>query len=295
MAFRIAARPAHEYHNSIETEYIDDNDFKLLDTLIAQAEQATASLPTAIKSEPVHESCPLSQESTSSRSSISTTDGWELSSHQDPPAEKDVKTEPNSTPSHTTSSSKISPKIEELILGEDEFEALDSLLRDAESSVVKDNPTIPTTSSYETSPEPDLGIASRLRARKRPPRTPSPPRKKARTALPTPDTTPTKRSTKRWSSADFSQSSSPPASVDSSKLQSVVKKLFEDEISTVESDSKPKNEQPARETNLPYPDNTTPLTINRSPILCLWAAVVAERQGYSWKESLSLGKGLQQT
>jgi hypothetical protein len=34
------------------------------------------------------------------------------------------------------------------------------------------------------------------------------------------------------------------------------------------------------------------LSINRAPVLALWAAVVAQRLGFRWEESLSLGKAL---
>ncbi|NUM56349.1 MAG: hypothetical protein HUU46_22145 [Candidatus Hydrogenedentes bacterium] len=34
------------------------------------------------------------------------------------------------------------------------------------------------------------------------------------------------------------------------------------------------------------------ITVNRAPVLTLWAAVVAERIGYEWDEALSLGKAV---
>jgi hypothetical protein len=34
------------------------------------------------------------------------------------------------------------------------------------------------------------------------------------------------------------------------------------------------------------------VTINRAPVMTLWAALVAERLGYSWPEALSLGKAV---
>ena len=34
------------------------------------------------------------------------------------------------------------------------------------------------------------------------------------------------------------------------------------------------------------------VTINRAPVLTLWAAVVAKRLGFAWPEALSLGKAL---
>ena len=34
------------------------------------------------------------------------------------------------------------------------------------------------------------------------------------------------------------------------------------------------------------------ITINRAPVLTLWAAVVAERLGHSWQEALTLGKAV---
>jgi hypothetical protein len=39
---------------------------------------------------------------------------------------------------------------------------------------------------------------------------------------------------------------------------------------------------------------TTPqtLTINRAPVLTLWAAVVAERLGFAWHEALTLGRAV---
>lgn len=36
----------------------------------------------------------------------------------------------------------------------------------------------------------------------------------------------------------------------------------------------------------------TTITINRAPVLTLWAAVVAKRLGFTWAEALSLGKAL---
>jgi hypothetical protein len=41
----------------------------------------------------------------------------------------------------------------------------------------------------------------------------------------------------------------------------------------------------------PVPD-TTRVTINRAPVLTLWAAVVAERLGYAREEALTLGKAV---
>ena len=38
------------------------------------------------------------------------------------------------------------------------------------------------------------------------------------------------------------------------------------------------------------PENT--ILINRAPVLTLWAAVVAERLGFTWAEALSLGKAV---
>ncbi len=32
------------------------------------------------------------------------------------------------------------------------------------------------------------------------------------------------------------------------------------------------------------------MNINRAPVLTLWVAVVAERQGYSWEEALTFGR-----
>jgi hypothetical protein len=34
------------------------------------------------------------------------------------------------------------------------------------------------------------------------------------------------------------------------------------------------------------------ITINRAPVLTLWAAVVGQRLGYTWQEALSLGKAV---
>lgn len=34
------------------------------------------------------------------------------------------------------------------------------------------------------------------------------------------------------------------------------------------------------------------ISVNRAPVLTLWAAVVAARQGYDWSEALTLGKAL---
>jgi hypothetical protein len=36
----------------------------------------------------------------------------------------------------------------------------------------------------------------------------------------------------------------------------------------------------------------TKITINRAPVLTLWAAIVAERLGHSWDESLTLGRAV---
>jgi hypothetical protein len=33
-------------------------------------------------------------------------------------------------------------------------------------------------------------------------------------------------------------------------------------------------------------------TINRAPVLALWAAVVAERMGFEWHEALTLGRAV---
>jgi hypothetical protein len=34
------------------------------------------------------------------------------------------------------------------------------------------------------------------------------------------------------------------------------------------------------------------LQINRAPVLTLWAAVVAERLGFTWEEALTLGRAV---
>lgn len=36
--------------------------------------------------------------------------------------------------------------------------------------------------------------------------------------------------------------------------------------------------------------SAAPIPINRAPVLTLWAAVVAQRQGFSWEEALTFGK-----
>src|SRR5262245_8446215 len=40
------------------------------------------------------------------------------------------------------------------------------------------------------------------------------------------------------------------------------------------------------------PTDRDRILINRAPVLTLWAAVVAERLGFAWKEALSLGKAV---
>ena len=35
---------------------------------------------------------------------------------------------------------------------------------------------------------------------------------------------------------------------------------------------------------------TRAISINRAPVLTLWAAVVAERLGFEWEEALTLGR-----
>ena len=34
------------------------------------------------------------------------------------------------------------------------------------------------------------------------------------------------------------------------------------------------------------------ISINRAPVMTLWAAVVAQRHGFTWEEALSLGKAV---
>jgi hypothetical protein len=34
------------------------------------------------------------------------------------------------------------------------------------------------------------------------------------------------------------------------------------------------------------------LTVNRAPVLTLWAAIIAKRLGFDWNEALSLGKAM---
>jgi hypothetical protein len=41
-----------------------------------------------------------------------------------------------------------------------------------------------------------------------------------------------------------------------------------------------------------FPEGSMVLIVNPAQVLTLWAAVVAERQGYNWQESLSLGKAV---
>jgi len=38
--------------------------------------------------------------------------------------------------------------------------------------------------------------------------------------------------------------------------------------------------------------NSGRITINRAPVLTLWAAVVAERLGFEWDEALTLGRAV---
>lgn len=40
------------------------------------------------------------------------------------------------------------------------------------------------------------------------------------------------------------------------------------------------------------PDDKSPIAINRAPVLCLWAATVAAREGHEWKTALSIGKAI---
>ncbi|HKI85544.1 MAG TPA: hypothetical protein VKA53_02245 [Thermoanaerobaculia bacterium] len=37
---------------------------------------------------------------------------------------------------------------------------------------------------------------------------------------------------------------------------------------------------------------TGTITINRAPVLTLWAAVVAERLGFEWEEALTVGRAV---
>jgi len=37
---------------------------------------------------------------------------------------------------------------------------------------------------------------------------------------------------------------------------------------------------------------TSEISINRAPVLTLWAAVVAQRLGFNWDEAVSLGKAV---
>jgi hypothetical protein len=43
---------------------------------------------------------------------------------------------------------------------------------------------------------------------------------------------------------------------------------------------------------VPFPVTPATISINRAPVLTLWAAVVAQRLGFRWHESLSLGRAL---
>src|SRR5437762_2556246 len=44
---------------------------------------------------------------------------------------------------------------------------------------------------------------------------------------------------------------------------------------------------------MPIPHHTrATLQINRAPVLTLWAAVVAERLGFTWEEALTLGRAV---
>ncbi|TPX65396.1 hypothetical protein SpCBS45565_g05198 [Spizellomyces sp. 'palustris'] len=40
------------------------------------------------------------------------------------------------------------------------------------------------------------------------------------------------------------------------------------------------------------PADVSPIIINRAPVLCLWAASVADREGWEWKTCLSIGKAI---
>jgi hypothetical protein len=43
--------------------------------------------------------------------------------------------------------------------------------------------------------------------------------------------------------------------------------------------------------SIPHDPHAT-LQINRAPVLTLWAAVVAERLGFTWEEALTLGRAV---
>ena len=47
-----------------------------------------------------------------------------------------------------------------------------------------------------------------------------------------------------------------------------------------------------RPTEAPFAMPSNTLSINRAPVLTLWAAVVAERLGFDWDEALTLGRAV---
>ena len=48
--------------------------------------------------------------------------------------------------------------------------------------------------------------------------------------------------------------------------------------------------KPAPKPSAPAAGDSDTVTTNRAPVLTLWAAVVAQRQGFSWEESLTFGR-----
>ncbi|KAJ3028771.1 hypothetical protein HDV00_010032, partial [Rhizophlyctis rosea] len=309
--------------NDIDTEILDEDEFALLDEVLTQIERA-AEVSAGPPTSPAHSS------SSSRRSSVPSTVPEELLLSQESlcglsdvsenlELKKEIKKEGGED-----EYCSAAPLPEELVISQEEFDTLDAVLRDAESANTANDSDIEkqTVVKDEVKQEEEPGgVASRLRARKRPIRTPSPPRKRTRNTPPTPNTTPSTRhilskrtasptyqNDTQYPSALLTPSPSPPnnrktSTIDPDRLQSVVRKLFQDDIldeisaptsSQFELDShqppKSSNNNPQ---NLPLPENMTPITINRSPILCLWATVVAERIGYPWREAMSLGKGVQ--
>ncbi|KAI8919856.1 hypothetical protein DFJ77DRAFT_437552 [Powellomyces hirtus] len=170
----------------------------------------------------------------------------------------------------------------------EEYEMLSRLVEEAEAEA-SGRPSGPDTSALD-----EDGPARRTRAAtKRQSKTSTEPvqrtspKKRSRMKTETPST-PTKRVKKDLAAEDS------PTHEEKIEPHATPKKERTSSLTHLPSPHPtPKAPSPSKtndQRRLSAPTDTSPIVINRAPVLCLWAATVAQHEGYDWKTALSIGK-----
>ncbi|KAJ3267574.1 hypothetical protein HK104_005763, partial [Borealophlyctis nickersoniae] len=195
-------------------------------------------------------------------------------------AEHNAQTQSSQTPSPVTQG-EAGADVEVEVVDDAEFTAIETAIRDAETLYAsQEEPQQIDTEQLLDSPARRTRSSTRKRAAPTtPPRQRKPP---SVSHLPTPSPSPQKRQKRGLprptqvldNSSQESDSSIPPTAP--------VRNLFHQSPSSSQESQTPRQGR--------RPSDTSPITINRAPVLCLWVAVVAVREGYPWKTALSFGK-----